>query len=195
MKKDEFIKKLKENLSGLPQTEIDDIISDYEEHFASGKESKRTENELCQSLGDPKTLGKQLRASYHIEKAENATSPGEIIRAVLATAGLGFFNLTFIAFPFFMLVFFLCMIIFAAITALIIGIVVFFASVFTTIFPHVITGHIILSGSPIISMFVSFAIIGFSALFLIACWYFLKWFYRITVSYLKLNVKIIKGEK
>ena len=195
MKKDEFIKELKLSLNGLPKPEIDDIVSDYEEHFEVGQESKRSESELSEALGDPRMLGKQLRASYHIEKAENSVSPKEIMRAVLATAGLGFFNLTFVAFPFFMSIFFLCMVIFAAIMALVIGIVVFFASVFTTFFPHVATGHVLLSGSPIISIFVSFAVIGISALFLIACWYFLKWFYRITISYLKLNVKIIKGEK
>jgi uncharacterized membrane protein len=194
MEKIEFIKKLRLSLSGLPEEEIEDIILDYEEHFESGKESKRSEKELCQSLGDPVTIGRQLKANYHIEKAEGNASVQGILKAVLATAGLGFFNLIFVAFPFFGLLFFLFGLVFSGIAAFVSGVIGFVGSALVLVFPAFADRFSIFNGvTPAAALFICIAITGFSILFLIVCWYLLKWFYQLTVSYLKLNVKIIKG--
>lgn len=193
MKKEEFVGKLKKSLTGLPSSEIDDIIYDYQEHFHAGEESKRSEDELCRSLGDPTALGRQLRANYHIEKAESVKTVESIFRAVLATAGLGFFNLLFVAFPFFGALFFMFWMVLAGFGALVSGVFGFVISLVSLIFPGVLVHFNFLNLLPVAGIFISVAIIGFSILFLIGCYFLVKWFYRLTVAYLKLNVNIIKG--
>ena len=61
MRKKEFLKVLRDNLFGLSQEDVDDIVENYSEHFRVGKTNKRTESEICESLGDPKILAKQAK--------------------------------------------------------------------------------------------------------------------------------------
>ena len=63
-------------------------------------ENGKTEEEIAFSLGDPRILAKQFSASYAVQRAESSTSVNNILRAVLAVVGLGFFNLVFVLGPF-----------------------------------------------------------------------------------------------
>lgn len=195
MKQAEFLKQLEINLMNIPQNERKDILSDYREHFEAGLTSGRNEEELAEALGSPKSLGKQLTANYHIEKADKAISAQEIFRAVLAAAGLGFFNLAFVAFPFFGAIFFLAFMVIGGIGALITSIIGFLASFFAIIVPSFVYHFANFSIRPVAGLFVFILLAAFSILFLIGCGYLCKWFYQLTVSYLKINVKIIKGDK
>ncbi len=92
MTKEQFLKQLQAGLKKLPQEERKDIIHDYEEHFFIGKEDGKTEEEIAKSLGSPQQITKELIASYHLEKVEKNRTTGNILRAVWAVIGLGFFN-------------------------------------------------------------------------------------------------------
>jgi len=56
-----FIVKLKEGLAGLPQSEIDEIASDYEFHFAEAAAAGQSEDDIVARLGDPTRLARELR--------------------------------------------------------------------------------------------------------------------------------------
>ena len=56
MNKNEFIDVLEKSLIRLPKADRDDILSDYEAHFAIGVENGKTEEEVSASLGDPHEL-------------------------------------------------------------------------------------------------------------------------------------------
>lgn len=56
MNKNEFIDVLEKSLIRLPKADRDDILSDYEAHFAIGLENGKTEEEVSASLGDPHEL-------------------------------------------------------------------------------------------------------------------------------------------
>ena len=56
MNKNEFIDILEKNLLRLPKADRDDILSDYEAHFALGAEAGKSEEEVSASLGDPNEL-------------------------------------------------------------------------------------------------------------------------------------------
>ncbi len=56
MNKNEFIDVLEKSLLRLPKADRDDILSDYEAHFALGLENGKTEEEVSASLGDPHEL-------------------------------------------------------------------------------------------------------------------------------------------
>lgn len=56
MNKKEYLAKLRMYLQGLPISEIEDIISDYEEHFNIGISKGKSEEEISMELGDPKEV-------------------------------------------------------------------------------------------------------------------------------------------
>lgn len=61
MNKNEFMRKLKDGLVGLNQTDKREILLDYEEHFLDGIKLGRTEEEICESLGDPTELAANIK--------------------------------------------------------------------------------------------------------------------------------------
>ena len=104
MNKETFLKQLDSSLTKLPQDERRDIIQDYEEYFSIGLEEGKTEEEIAAALGSPSQIAKELMATYHLEKVEKTASAGNIMRAVWAVIGLGFFNLVIVLGPFIALV-------------------------------------------------------------------------------------------
>src|SRR5262249_51809468 len=62
MTKAEFLDTLRRRLSGLPAEEIDDLVGDYDTHFAEGMAAGRSEAEIAAALGDPMRLARELRA-------------------------------------------------------------------------------------------------------------------------------------
>src|SRR5699024_924262 len=98
--KEQFLRSLDKSLKGLSSDERRDIMHDFEEHFAFGIEEGKTEKEIATSLGSPDKIAKELLAAYHLEKVETTATTGNMIRAVWAVIGLGFFNLVIVLGPF-----------------------------------------------------------------------------------------------
>ena len=63
MTRDQFIARLRSGLAGMSPEAIDDIVSDYETHFAEGLAGGRTEDQVAEALGDPDRLAKDLRSA------------------------------------------------------------------------------------------------------------------------------------
>ncbi|MFI4975569.1 MAG: GIN domain-containing protein [Caulobacterales bacterium] len=63
MTRDDFIAGLRRGLAGLPPESVDDIIADYQAHFADGLAAGRTEDQVAEALGDPERLARELRAA------------------------------------------------------------------------------------------------------------------------------------
>jgi uncharacterized membrane protein len=197
MNKDEYLEKLTSLLKDMPKEDREDTLLDYEEHFIIGLEKGRTEEEISRALGDPETVAKQIKVEQKIKKAEDKPSVGSIFEAALAAAGLGFFNLVFIAGP--------VLLVGAIIVSLFVaGLAVIFAGILTVVSPlfHVLFPQQnlhLLVGTGILNTLVSFAggigliIVGIIWVVLIA--YIAKWFYELLIRYLKLNLRIIKGRK
>ncbi|GAA3329582.1 hypothetical protein GCM10020331_078230 [Ectobacillus funiculus] len=60
---------------------------------------------MTASLGSPSQIARELSASHHLEKVETSTTAGNIMRAVWAVIGLGFFfNFVIVMGPFIALV-------------------------------------------------------------------------------------------
>ncbi|MFD1739583.1 hypothetical protein ACFSCX_24170 [Bacillus salitolerans] len=104
MNKEQFIKKLTTGLQKLPQEEREDIIRDFEEHFFIGGMEGKSEEAISYSLGLPKQIAKELLATYRLEKMEESTTAGNLIRATWAVIGLSFFNIAIVLGPFIALV-------------------------------------------------------------------------------------------
>src|SRR5215510_12712631 len=70
MNRNMLLSHLRAGLSGLPQQDADDIIKDYESHFADGAAAGRSEEDVAAALGDPDRLAKELRAEFSLRRLE-----------------------------------------------------------------------------------------------------------------------------
>ena len=61
MNKTEYLKRLSDELGHMPYGDVKDIIQSIEEHFDEGLGEGRTEEEIAQSLGDPKELAAEFK--------------------------------------------------------------------------------------------------------------------------------------
>ena len=84
-----FLARLREGLRGLPQRVIDEIVVDYDTHFADGVSDGRTEDEVARALGDPTRLARELRAEMQLKRWEEQRNPAGAVAAVFAVLGLG----------------------------------------------------------------------------------------------------------
>ena len=192
MNKKEFIKEFEKNLKGISKNDKNEIVRDYEEHFSVGKRKGRKEESIAKSLGDPKHLAQQAKIELLVSKAEENKSVGNIFRVVFATIGLSFFNLIFVVGIFFA---FLAVVIafFATGFALSIsGLALIAGGILSPIFSQYISSAGI---SPIIVIFAGIGLAAFGMLFAIGTWYIGKGFYILTIKYVKLNIRIIRGSK
>jgi uncharacterized membrane protein len=91
-----FLRTLRAGLAGLSKQEIEEIIADYEAHFAEARASGRSEAEVVDALGDPARLARELRAETGLRRFEAHRSFGNLITAMLALAGLAAVDIFFL---------------------------------------------------------------------------------------------------
>jgi uncharacterized membrane protein len=82
MTKSEFLDILHRRLAGLPQSEIDDVMADYAQHFADGLAAGRSEAEIADALGDPVRLARELRAEVGLRRWEEERTPANFFAAL-----------------------------------------------------------------------------------------------------------------
>ena len=88
MKRAEFMAQLRAGLSGLHSADVDEILGDYETHFADGAAHGRSEDEVSAALGDPARLAREMRAEVGFRRWEEQRNPGNFLGVVLALLGL-----------------------------------------------------------------------------------------------------------
>jgi uncharacterized membrane protein len=188
MTKNDFLKSLNRLLSNMPEADRNEIVYDYEEHFRIGLENGKTEEEIAQSLGDVRAIARQFIADFTIQRAQTNATASNIFKAVLATVGLGFFNLVFVFGPFMGLVGVLIGLFGAAFGLAVGGAGAFIAIIVSPALP----GLFNIEGNLEFWILLSIGITCLGILFFIADCYIAKFFYKGTIKYLKWNLEIIK---
>ena len=89
MTRDEFLKRLRRGLGGLPSATIDDIMADHAAHFDAAHEEGRSDAEVCAALGDPGRLARELKLEAGIRRWEEGRTPSSAAAAIIAFLGLG----------------------------------------------------------------------------------------------------------
>lgn len=74
MNRNDYLNKLRISLQGLPNSEIQDILSDYEEHFGIGISNGKSEEEISNELGNPKEVAEGYRSTNRPTERVNETS-------------------------------------------------------------------------------------------------------------------------
>jgi len=184
MKKELFLRQLKNNLGTLPRDEIEDIVSDYDEHFEIGKNKGRKETEIAKALGNPKDLAKQFKAQYYVDKADKTASAKNIAHAVFATVGLGFLNLIFVLGPFLGVVGIIIGIYGASIGITVAGLALLVSGIFSSI--------VYLEGINLLGVsLMGISLMSLGTLLFIGNMYITKGIYVLLIRYLKFNIGIV----
>lgn len=89
MNRAEFLARLRRGLVGLPTAAADEIVNDYEAHFADGAAAGRTEAEVAEALGDPDRLSRELKAEAGAKRWRQEQSASSAAGAIFGILGLG----------------------------------------------------------------------------------------------------------
>lgn len=195
MRKAEFLNTLEQFLSNISVEERNEILYDYEEHFQMGLEQGKTEEEIAASLGDPKNLAKEFTVGHALKRAETDTSTTNVLRAVFATISLGFFNVIFILGPFLALVGILTALFATAFGITISGVAMFGGSILFPFFRWSMHLPFSIHMNPLATFFAAIGTTALGILFIIGNCYLSMYFYKATLQYIKLNLRIITGRR
>lgn len=178
MNKNEFLHTLEKQLKGLPDTEVNDILADYTEHFDIGISHGRTEEDIAKGLGHPKMIAKEIKANYFVSQASESFTVNHFFQALISTIGLGFFNLIFVLGPF------------IAILGIIVGLGAGSLAIIATGLVALFAGFLYMKHI-LLGIFVGIALISLGLFFTILVYEGCKWFFKITIRYLQWNIDII----
>jgi uncharacterized membrane protein len=188
MNRNDFLNTLDRSLGNISAMDRSDILYDYQEHFTIGLSEGKTEEEICGELGDPKSIAKQYRVDYIVKQADENKSAGNILRAIFAALSLGFFNLVIMLPIFGVLIAVLASLYACAIAITASGVGIFLGTLLQPVLPQLVNIPSINEG---ILIFSSFGLTALGLLFVIGDAYVTKFFYFITMKYIKANIKII----
>jgi uncharacterized membrane protein len=93
MTKDAFLQRLREELAGLPDDEIGEILADYGAYFEDAEMDGRPAEEVVQALGDPNRLARELRTERSLRRWERERTARSLLGAILALGGLALVDL------------------------------------------------------------------------------------------------------
>jgi len=88
MKRNEFIRRLREGLKGMPPADLEEVVSDYEAHFDAAAAEGRSEEEVADALGNPSRTARELRLEAGIRSWETGRTPSSAWGVLLAVMGL-----------------------------------------------------------------------------------------------------------
>jgi len=89
MTRQAFLDALRAGLAGMAPATVEEIIADYEAHFAEGAAAGRSEADIAAALGDPDRLAREVKAEAGLKRWEDRPSPSNAAAAVVALLGLG----------------------------------------------------------------------------------------------------------
>ncbi len=192
MNRHEFMSKLQSTLGNISVPSKEEILYDYREHFEIGLEQGKTEEEICYGLGDPKAIAKQYRMEYMVRQADTKKSAVNVLRAIFAALSLGFFNLIFMIPVLAVVVSVLAALYSAAAGFVFGGIGVLLAIILAPVLPQWIS---LPDLNPGILVFGSISLTSLGLLLTIASVVLTKLTYRLTISYIKANMRIISKQE
>lgn len=188
-----YLRELEAALKGLPESDIQDILSDYREHFEMGMAEGREPSEIAENLGDPELIGRHNRAEYMVDRAGKRKSPANIARAVIAVVSLGVFNILFVAVPTVVAIILIFLLWVLSTLVFMTGIGLLIGSVIYILFPS----SFVIGGASGVAVFfmgllLSLGFLALGALMLIGMWLLSRYLMQLAIRYLKFNITLFK---
>jgi uncharacterized membrane protein len=192
MNRNEFMTKLQNTLGNISAASKEEILYDYREHFEIGLEQGKTEEEICSGLGDPRAIAKQYRVEYMVRQADTDKSAVNVMRAIFAALSLGFINLVFMLPILGVVVGILAAFYGVAIGCVFGGVGALLSIILAPVIPQWVS---LPDLNPAILVFGSISLISFGLLFTIVSVLLTRLSYKLTISYIKTNMKIITKQE
>jgi len=190
MTQHEFIDNLSRYLRGLTEEEKQDILSDFEEHFALGREAGKSEEEIAAALGEPKSLARQYRAETMVRRVQQKHSVANVLNVIIAALALGMFNLIFVLPLFLAVLGVLIGLLAASLGVALGGLGAAIGSIVALIAPWGIP--VVVSG---VGFFTGIGLCALGILMGVGCFYVIKYTGMGLVKYVKFNINIASGKK
>ena len=181
MNEEQFLAELEAGMKNIPPAERQEMLADFKEHFAMGKEAGKTEADIAADLGTPDKIAREMVAQYHLEKAETNATAGNVLRAVWAGIGLGFFNLVIVLGP-------LIGVLGVVFGGWVTGVTFIGSPILVVLSMLIIPG-----ANDVFDLFISIALSGLGIFIVIGMYYVTKWLVKGLIHYLKFNISLVKG--
>ncbi|PLS15981.1 hypothetical protein CVD28_19775 [Bacillus sp. M6-12] len=179
--KNEFLNTLEAGLRHIPETDREEMLYDFKEHFEVGFAEGRTYKELSEELGSPKEILKDLLTDYTISKAESEKSVKNVSRAMVAVISLSFLNLIFVLGP--------------VLTIVGVYIALCAVAIAFTLSPLAILTSGYFTDEYTVRFFTALTLSSLGVLLGAGAVSLGKFLYNLILKYIKMNSRIIKGEK
>lgn len=186
MNREEYLRILKSSLHNLPTSEIEDILSDYEEHFHIGISKGKSEEEISKELGSPRDIANNYKTVYKPDlnqSSYNSSTNNDNTHKILIGILLIFFNLIIVLGPYLGIVGILFASYVSSGSFIFAGIALLFGSPFM-LFTPIPSPHILTSLS------FGVGLIGLGILGIILSIYLTKQLYKLTLRYINWNMKL-----
>ena len=181
MNRAEFLARLRRGLVGLPAAAANEIVADYEAHFADGAAAGRSEAEVAEALGDPDRLSRELKAEAGAQRWRQEPSASSAAGAVLGILGLGAIDILIllpIALP-----------VFGTVLSLLLGGVGAFTA---GGFVRVAGASMGLPGGALAAVLLGVGLMGLGVFMIATMALLTKWLIDATVWYARLHYRVIK---
>lgn len=181
MNKLQFLQQFRQAIKMMPKKEKDELLEDYETHFAFGQQAGKTEEEISLELGNPLELAHgaledyQRNSSYTMKKSASTT------RTIFAVIGLFSLNFILAIVP-------LGIAIWATWLSFIISAAAMIVSPALVFINYLITSQFVIG-----QFFAAIMISGIGILLGLAFIYVGKLLLKVTKSYYHWNIRVIKG--
>ncbi len=172
MNKKEYLKKLKRF---LPASERAEILSDYEDHFATGLSEGKTEQDIASELGDPKDVASEY--GYEVKSVPTKN-------IVFSAIGLLFFDLL-LGIAFVASLFAIWISLWSVVLSLLVTGVALIIAMFLSIVVNPLPWYICLTAG--------ISILALTAVFAIGMIYVTKYYFMLMKWYGELHVKVFQS--
>jgi uncharacterized membrane protein len=126
-----------------------------------------------------------------LKEAEKTISVNNIMRAIFAAVGLGFFNLVIVLGPAVGLIGILVSLFASAFAITISGVAVLFGTLIGPVF----VWNIYIPFAAVVSIPLGIGLTALGLLSIIGAFYLTKFFYKLSIGYLKMNLQIITNRR
>lgn len=181
MTKKQFLTALDNALRTLPKEEREEMLRDFEEHFAIAQAEGKSEAEIASALGSAQQIAKEAIATNQFDQVETNATTGNFFRAMWAGIGVVFFNLVIVLGPFI-----------AILGILLAGWIISVSFVASPLL--VLVNYIIFPSSfELFDLFVAISLCGLGIFIGLGMYVATKGMSYRLVRYLKFNINLVKG--
>ncbi|MBF0814478.1 HAAS signaling domain-containing protein [Staphylococcus sp. mip270_02] len=177
-----FLNELEQELSSIPSAERDSVMYEYEQYFFDQEREGKNEYQIIGALESPKKIGKEIKAKNAIVSAEYRPNAKSILRAIMASLGMGILSLIIILIPMIFIGSFMFVLLLVALFLAISPILLIIHGSLYNMFSLAISNYLF-----------AFSFTGLGIVLFVTIAKLAQFVYRLILKYLRWNIKTIKG--